>query len=244
LTNQAPAKLEEEYAEPLGAWRRQPSPATAGALLKAVRPVIDTAVTTYAPGSSPAVAGRAKLMALAAMQRYDPRQMRLRSFLLSQLQSLRRVGREGAEPIRWPERIVLDLHNIERSRRELEDRLGRDPTTSELSDYSGLSPLRISRIRQAKPALSEGSLERRRSELGSGGAMPPVANPDDDAWTEFVYHDLAPNEQKIFEWTTGYRGAERLSSQAIADKFGLSPAAISHRRADIQAKFNARPNFL
>lgn len=233
--------LEPEFAPHYSAWKADPNPRTAGALVQALDPVLNSAVRTYGGGSpSPTLRSRAKLLALEAAGRYDPARAKLRTHLMVHLQGLRRYAAREQQIVGVPERVALDLHRVRTSAGELADRLGRDPTDRELADHTGLSVKRIGYVRQARGALAEGQLTR-EGESGEEVFQPAVVqNHNDRGWTDLVYHDSSPTDQLILEHSLGLHGKKVLPKQQIARKLGLSPGAVSQRAARIQAMLDKR----
>jgi DNA-directed RNA polymerase specialized sigma subunit len=233
--------LEPEFAPHYQAWKADANPRTAGALVNALQPVLDTAVRTYGGGTpSPTLKSRAKLMALEAAGRYDPQRAKLRTHLLVHLQGLRRYAAREQQIVSVPERVALDLHRMRISTGELTDKLGREPTDQELSDHTGLSRKRIGYVRGARGALAESQLTR-EGEGGEEVFQPAVVQTHNDhAWTELVYSDLGPQDQLILEHSLGLHGRRVLPKQHIAKKLNLSPGAVSQRAARIQAMLDKR----
>jgi DNA-directed RNA polymerase specialized sigma subunit len=235
--------LESEFAEPYNTWKANPSPENATALLKTVHPVLTAALRTYGTQSSPTLQSRAKIMALDAMDRYDPSKAKLRTHLMFQLQGLRRHAAREQQILSVPEQVALDLNHLRESENHLRDQLGRDPSDSELADHTGLSLKRIGYIRGARPSYAEGSMQRTTSE-GEDIYSPPVVERDNvRQWHEFVYHDLAPTDQLIMEHTLGLHGKPVLANKDLAQKLMISPGAVSQRKAKIQAKLDLREEF-
>lgn len=231
--------LEPDYAEAFNAWKAAPTPATSGAVLKAVRPVIDAAVRSYGgPNPGPLLTSRARRLVLDALPAYDPTRGPLRAHLDGQLRGLRRAAAEQAQVIHVPEQVRLDQHHVFGAETRLRDALGRDPTDAELADATGLSARRLAHIRKARDGVPEGALKV----PGGGGEeyAPAVADADDDAWTRFVYGGLAPTDQLILEWTLGLNNKPVLSGREVAAKLGVTPAAVSQRKARIQAALDQR----
>jgi DNA-directed RNA polymerase specialized sigma subunit len=234
-------KLEQEFQQPYNEWKTTPNQRTTGALLKAVDPILESAIKTYGGRvHSPNLRSQAKLMALDAFQRYDPTRAKLRTHLMSHLQGLRRVAAQEGQIIHIPERVGLDLHRLRVAEAELRDIYGRDPSDMELADHTGLSRKRITYIRKALPGISEGSISGVPTEEDQINIGPAVHSPADQAWYDFVYHDLHPVDQVIMEHTLGLHGKQILSKQQIANKLRLSPGAISQRASKIQDKLNKR----
>ena len=229
--------LEPEFQPHFAAWQKAPhEPAATGRFLDAIKPIIASAVRSYGgKNPSPVLHSKAKLMALDAARRYDPSKAKLRTHLMTNLQGLRRlVVREG-QIISIPERVGLDLHHIHRATEELADRLGRDPSDSELADHTGISLKRLAHVRKAKPGFAESQMVT-QGESGEEQFNPAVVDPTGNRkqLLDFIYHDLHPVDQLILEHTVGLHGKRILPKQEIARKVGLSAGSISQRAARIQ----------
>lgn len=182
-------------------------------------------------------------MALDAMKRYDPSKAKLRTHLMFQLQGLRRVSARESQILSVPEQVALDLNNLRQSENVLRDKLGRDPADSEVADHTGLSIKRLTYIRGMHPSYAEGSYQRPTDE-GEDIYQPAVQDKANvKQWHEFVYHDLGPIDQVIMEHTLGLHNKPILQNAEVARKLGVSPGAISQRKARIQGKLDLRDEF-
>lgn len=216
------------------AWKAAPTPQTRAALLTAMAPTLDTAVNQYAGGPpSPTLRSRAKIMALQAMERFDPQRGKLHTHVLSQLQGLRRVAGGEAAGVVTPERVVLNRVALTRAEQELEDKFGRAPTTTELAGHTGLSPRRLAYIRRAHVPLNSGAVLDADGNVFNPASDLPGDNPAGTAWQEFIHRDLDPTNQLIMEHTMGMFGRRRLSTGQLAVRLGVTPGAISQRKAKI-----------
>jgi hypothetical protein len=109
FSGKRPAGVGTEFDTVYSQWKTNHTPETNTALLKTIQPVIDTAVSSYAgQDTSPTIKSRARLMALKALETYDPNRGNVRTHLLSQLQSLRRVSAQAQNIISIPEQVSLD----------------------------------------------------------------------------------------------------------------------------------------
>lgn len=229
----------DDFMPAYQAWQGQRTPQNNTALLKTLQPVLETAVTSYAGGNqSPTIKSRAKIMALRAMESFDPQKGNVRTHLLSQLQSLRRLSAQEQNIIHVPEQVGLDFQHLNESENELRDQLGRDPTDDELSDHTNLSVRRIRKIRQFRQPVSEGTVVGQESEENDPtdvASAVPGASRGHDAWLNFVYGDLGPTDKLIMDMTLGRNGKRRAATQDIARRLGITPGAVSQRAAKIQA---------
>lgn len=235
--------LEPDFQEPFTAWQQEPSPANTGAMLRAVDPIINSALRAYAGPSAKSVnlKSQAKMMAADAFGSYDPAKGPLKSHLMARLQRLRRTASQQRQIIRVPEQVALDQMQSEAASKELEEQLGRPPSDQELSDFTGLSVKRLQYVRGSGRPLAESTITR-PGEEGAGMYDPRVRpiQQDDDAWLELVYDDLDPTNQFIMERVLGMHGHEPTRSSQVAAQLKISPAAVSHRMAQIQQKVDQR----
>lgn len=229
-------KLETDFDEPYRAWKTAPGPATTGALLRAVNPVLDTALKSYGSQTSPNLRSRAKQLAIKAFDTYDPTRGNLKTHLLSQLQRLRRASAEEQQIISVPEAVRLDHYNLIQAENELADRLGRSPSDAEISDYTGLAPKRLQYVRQLRLPISEGAAERD----GNAPSVVGVGYDPDAAWRSFIYYDLSPTDQLIMDLSLGLHGNQQTDINEIAKRLGVTVGAVSQRRAKIQQLIDAR----
>lgn len=233
------SRLEPQYRDFYDTWKRNPDPSNAGKLLRAVGPEIDKGITAHVGAPNPLIKSRARMLALRAIRSYDPSQARLGTHIVNQLQGLKRVSRQQSQILPIPERVSLDANHLDRVRNDLSDRLGREPSLTELADETGLSVKRIRYVQKFRHPVAEGTLAHASvSEEGSGMLAPAVESEPTDAWLDLVYGDLEPKNQKIMEWTLGMYGQPVLPNQEIARRLGISSGAVSQRKARIQQLLN------
>lgn len=230
------AKLEPDYQEAYNGWKARPDKVSTGGLLRTLQPSIDRAIQAHVGESHPLIRSRARSIVLKSLPKYDATKSSLNTYVMNQLYGLRRVNRQQTQIISTPERWSHEAGTLARDEANLQEMLGRAPTTSELADHSGVSLRRIARVRSFHQPLAEGQLE---AATGSGHtSFDPRVNEasDDNRWADIVYLDLEPTDQKIMEHALGMYGRPVLQNQQIADMVGLSPGAVSQRKARIQAQ--------
>lgn len=230
-------KLEKDFEPTFSAWKADPSPVNASALIQKTAPLIDSVVRPL--GSSPALKNRAKRIVLNAARVYNPEQASFKTHIMNHLQGLKRIGAQQDMPIQVPERLLLDRRRLNAVHMSLEDELGRLPSDMELADRSGLSLKRIAKVRRFIDPASEGFYNRHDDADDAADGAPAIENTvPSEIFEDYVYHDLAPRDQLIFEHALGKHGREKLNSQQIAEKVGITPAAVSQRLQLIQQKLN------
>lgn len=239
------SRLETEYQAPYTTWKEAPTPTNTGALVRAVKPVIDKGIRSYGGGdknNSPIIRGKAKQIVMDSFEKYDPQKAKLQTHLLEQLKGLQRYKGQQQNIISMPERVVLDRQQLDESTKELEDWLGREPSDKELADKTGLSLKRIKYIRQAQNPLAEGTYTGWKEQSENAPLLPPVEQQDNDAWVNFVYHHLADVKNSslpvVMEYTLGLHGKPKLSTAQLAQKLGVSPGRVAQYRAQIQEKLD------
>lgn len=243
FSKQTHTGVQDNFAETHQLWRQNQTPEMNTKMLSAVQPTIDTALSSYV-GTSPssAMKTRAKLMALKALQNFDPAKGNVRTHLLSQMQSLRRLSAQEQNIISIPEQVGLDYQKLNEAERALADRLSRDPTDDELADETGLSVRRIGKIRSFHQPLAEGTtVSENAEEQADGGDLAskiPGQTTAQEAWVNFVYGDLSPTNKLIMDMLLGRNGRRKTSVQEIARKLNITPGAVSQRAAKIQELIN------
>jgi len=213
-------------------WKADPSPKNGSALLANIQGDIDRAVQSHTGGLSPVDRSAGRILAMRAMQKYDGRSS-VGTYLNSQLLPLKRAAAARGVGVNIPRSVPQDKHRLQVANENLLDRLGREPSLAELSEYSGLPLSRINQLSKINlPVTAE-------SEMGDDGEATVTAGDQavdtpDLTWQKTVYFGLSPRDQFIMQHTTGLYGAKILSNQDIAKRLKVSPAAISQRKAIIQ----------
>lgn len=229
------SRLEPEYAEAYNAWKQLPNPQTSSALLRTIDPVISSAIKSYGGQSqgSPVLRSKARYMALKSLDSYDPRKAGLKTYLLTQLRGLQRVGAQQAHVIRQPEQVLLDRRRLQRAEHELEQKLGRPPSIHALADYTGLSVKRIAYIKQGRQAFAPGQVQSLHDAQVELPATAPGGMQQAE-WADLIYYDLSETDKAIYDHLTGSHSREPLSTSALAKRLGFTPSAISQRAVRIQ----------
>jgi RNA polymerase sigma-B factor len=233
------SKLEPEYEPLYAAWTARPDKQTTGALLRTVEPVISNALRSYGGGpASPTLRSQARQLAVQSFDNYDPQRGSLRSHLLSRLQRIHRVAGQERQIIRVPEQVSLDQMHTDAATTNLQEKLGRPPSDSELADHTGISLRRLGYIRQGRRPIAEGTISRTNVEGGGYDPATQAINVNNDTWLEFIYDELPPTNQFIMERAFGLHGNTRMSATAIAKALKITPGAVSHRMQQIQRQLD------
>ncbi len=219
-------------------WQQRPTPQNASKLLAFLQPTIDKGISAHVGLSTSNLRSRGRQLALQAARSYDPSKgAKLETHVMNQLQGLKRIARQQEQIAHVPERVSLENHQLHRSSLELEEQLGREPSTAELAEHTGLSPRRIAHVRSLQLPVAEGSLVT-ENDGEQSSFQPAVTQDTNPAWQELVYGELSPVHQKVMEYGLGLYGHRKLSNQQIASRLQLSPGRISQIKAEIQQQLD------
>lgn len=213
-------------------WNEQGDDESWERLMEEAQPVVEQAKNTYAGGKDdPVIELKKRELTHKAIKSYDPEQASLKTHLFQQLKPLNRVLHHRANALKIPQRAWWDLKNMREQEQEYRQEHGYTPTAQELADITGLSMKRIGSLRQfSHEPLADSMLKKEDPEAMQGAQDLE----EEDNWPgRAVYYGLSPTEQKIMEWRTGIFGAEQLPNKEIAQKLGVSEAAVSQRSKKI-----------
>jgi len=215
--------------EQWSAWDKDRSNDNLNALMETAKPVIDKAITSYAPGSSPAVKSQAKILTRRAIESYDPKRgTKFQSYLYTQLQPLQREAM-SYDTLYTPERVRFDLRQVRDASRQFTEHNGREPNDDELADSMGISKRRIAHLRRFdKMVLGEGRFTPEDDD--EDDAALPETQQAGRVWQQAVYEDLSNIDKLIYDLKTGRNGRTKAMKVGdIAKKLKMTPSAVSQR---------------
>jgi len=169
----------------------------------------------------------AKLQALKAFKTYDPNKgVKLSTHVTNNLKKVNRLVYNNMELLSIPENRRIKFKNFEAAEANLEEELGRPPTVNELSDKLGWSKAEVARHRA----------ESWKELSASNPNVSDVGFHDDANSTliSYVYNDLAPKYQSVFEMTTGYGGSKEYDNKYIMKKLNMTQGQLSYAKTKIK----------
>ncbi|MCL2120187.1 MAG: hypothetical protein FWH27_17365, partial [Planctomycetaceae bacterium] len=169
-------RLEPQYADTYHVWREKKDDTSRENLLQTITPAIERTVRGIHGADPNYMKLQGKILAMKAMDRYDPEQSSLETYLTHQLMPLRRKARQQMNVLSIPDRLLMASQQLESAETELQDELGRMPTTLELSDRLHISAKQIERIRRMTHARNTGSYLTPDDEGTVGGNMEVARN--------------------------------------------------------------------
>ncbi len=208
-------------------WKASGSREDLGVLFNHMEPVIQKEVSRWASGpvARPVLNLEAKKISLNAFNSFDPNKAKLNTHLTNNLKGLSRIVYTHTNPARMPEHQVLKLSTFMSSKQALEEQLGREPTSQEISEELAWSP---------------GEVERYQGQIRTGYSTSQPLPPGfdrfdaDKVFLDFVYNDLVDQDKAVFEHTTGYGGKRVLSASELMAKTKMTQGQISHSKRRIR----------
>lgn len=208
-------------------WKATGSREDLGVLFNHMEPVIQKEVSRWASGpvARPVLNLEAKKISLNAFNSFDPNKAKLNTHLTNNLKGLSRIVYTHTNPARMPEHQVLKLSTFMSSKQALEEQLGREPTSQEISEELAWSP---------------GEVERYQGQIRTGYSTSQPLPPGfdrfdaDKVFLDFVYNDLVDQDKAVFEHTTGYGGKRVLSASELMAKTKMTQGQISHSKRRIR----------
>lgn len=215
----------EEDTQVWESWRNSPNQRNMGVVLNQLNPLIQKEVNRWSGSYSlarPLLELEANRLASEAVHSYSPqRGAALATHVTNRLKKLSRLPYTHQNLARLPEHQTLKFHSFHSAKAELEDRLGREPTSAELTDELGWS----------RPYMTRFKKSLRKEFLESGDPVPIFDSASDDAQTvDFIYNDMSPLQQRLFEHTTGYGGARTLSNPQLMKRLKMSQGQLSYQK--------------
>jgi len=207
-------------------WKKSQSPDDLQALLNQMRPIIMREVVKWSASlSTSLLEAEGKRLAVEAFHTYDPNAgAALSTYVASRLPKLSRLVYSNQNTARLSETQALLFHTYNRAKSELTDTHGRDPTSVELADHLGWSQKKLTAFQ--RQANRKEFIES-EDHPESGGA--------EDHLTDYIFHDLTPLQQQVFELKTGYNGKPQLSGAAICKQLNITQGQLSYQLSQIVA---------
>lgn len=213
-------------------WNRTRSSADMQALLNHLQPLINQQVTRWGGTlSRPMLETKAKVLAAEAIKTYQPnRGAALATHVTNRLQKLSRTVYTHTQAARLPEHKAVGMATFSVANDQLQNDLGREPTHVELADHLGWSQARTQEFQRAYG----------RKELLASGEFNPASFPiadQHDPIIDYVYFDMEPKNQQIFEHITGYGGKPVLSNRELMSRFKITQGQLSYQKRKIKTMF-------
>lgn len=233
------ASLIETQQEEARLWRkwdaRGRKPQDLAPLMRSLAPLIQDKVNVYAgkvPIPPASIRTEFQQQALRALKTYRPdKGAKLNTWVQTNLRKGQRYITTYQNLGRIQEDRVYKIGTFNTTKDLLTDELGREPTSTELSDRLKWHPKEVATLEL------ELRKDLRVSGFGPDGAEPSTVEPSREAEVlRLVAYELTPEEKLVYEYSFGVGGKQRLRSGAIAKKLGMSASKVSRLRGSIADK--------
>lgn len=160
--------------------------------------------------------------ALNALRTFNPNKgANVSSWVTTNLKKAQRWITANQNPTRVLEGRVYKIGMFDNALVNLDDQLGREPTTQELAEHLKWSEAEVGRMQS----------EKRRALYTGGsdtGYDPTVIMPSRESEIlNLIRPELSPEELLVYEYKTGYGGKPQLKSGQIAKKLGISASKVT-----------------
>lgn len=206
----------------------------AGEFLTSVDKTIDQAIYNYASGDK-AFKTQARILALHAAESYDPNAgTNINTHVYNTLKRLQRISAQRGNLTHVPEVASTQRAAVMKARRDYEIDNGVEPTVEELATMTGISRKRINDLANYQPVAPDSLTVSPEGDSLVAAREQHALN----LYDEYTYNGLDRTDKKIYEWSTGYGGSPKISQVEMAQKLGITPAAVNKRYKNIALKFN------
>jgi DNA-directed RNA polymerase specialized sigma subunit len=217
-------------------WNRTRSPLDFDALLKQMMPLIKTEVQKHVGVLDyMTLESEAILQAKKAFETYNPTAgASLATHLVNYLKKMKRMIYEKQSFLKVPEAHKLRWNTFNIARQDLMNQLGREPSFAEMKDRLGWST----------QALTLFNRYMDKAEFSEDKPMPKflaidlaMTDSEDKKLLAYLYHDLNPQEQRLFELLTGYGGiTPARNATEIMRKLGINQNQLSYQKKKLIEK--------
>lgn len=217
--------MESRQQQDLELWRKWKQTGRSDVLeklLDRLQPLIYREVVKWGSTVPPAaLESKGRMLTAEALKTYDPNKgAAIGTHVTARLRKLSRYVYPHQNVARLPENKQLMFNTVSVAQNNLQDTLGREPSVEELADELKWSPRKVADFQRSFG---------RRELVESEGAF---LETDDDSsvLTDFFYHGLAPNDQRLFEDITGYGGNNPKTNAQLRSKYNLTQGQLSYRK--------------
>jgi len=215
-------------------WQRTKDPNLFAELVIRYQPVVNSVVKRYSTvGVAPAtLRANATSQMIKAFGSYDGSMgAQPTTHIWNNLQKVQRIATESQISGHIPENRNLKRATFTIVKQNLEDRLGYEPSTSELSDELSWNKKETARM------LNEvtGETTASKAAFDFYGNSITKENPD-KALVDYLYHELNGKDKVIFEHTFGYGGKPVLNNKEIAKKLRVNEMFVHRAKQKMSSR--------
>lgn len=215
-------------------WQKSKDPKLFADLIIRYQPVVNSVVNRYSTvGVAPAtLRAQATSQLIKAFDSYKPdKGAQPTTHIWNNLQKVQRIASESQISGHIPEHRNLKRATFTIVKQNLEDRLGYEPSTAELSDELNWNKKETARM------LNEVQGETTASKAAFdfyGNSI--TKEHKDKALVDYLYHELDGKDKVIFEHTFGFAGKPILNNKEIAKKLRVNEMFVHRSKKRLSEK--------
>lgn len=212
-------------------WRKDPSDANFGKIVSSLEPSIQYHVNRFGDvGISKGILhAEAVGLIRKSLDRYNPRKAGLSTHANNYLKKLSRFATTYGQIVRIPEHRVAKIRTFERVKSDLEDNLGRPPTSDELSDELGWPEREVGRMEKSlRGVVFESQVPFDTGFIQEKEQINRIVHAMGTA--------LPPQQKEVLYYTYGLMDHPKLETNEIAAKLKVTPTRVIQLKHAIAAK--------
>jgi len=208
-------------------WDKTHNKKTLSQLVASFNPMIKSQINRFSSGliTPPVLEAEAKKLTIDAISSFNPRKANLGTHVFNHLKKLRRFTLKHQNIFKVPELKGLSIKTYQGVNEFLHEKLGRPPSLNELSEELKWPAKRITSIQN----IIKGSVPESTMVYQDIGHKGPTI--------DYVYNNLDPKSQFVFEHLTGYQGSSQLNEKQIAKRLKITPKKIHKMKNKIIQSF-------
>lgn len=224
--------LQKEELELWKRWKYQNDQSALDELMKSLRPIVKKVAGPWQKSGLPksVIEAEVKKNILESLRHYDPSHgVQLNTFIISRSKKVNRLVYKHQNIGRISEQRITQIGTYNNVKQFMSDKLGKEPSAGQLADELSWSIPEVERMEK----------ESRKDIIGSTQLHDPgmIYADRENEVLDFLYFELTPEEQLIYEYLLGKNGKPQLKANEIAKRLNTNPAKISRTRAKIADKY-------
>ena len=212
--------------EQLLEWQKTKDPEAFAKLVIRYQPVVNSVVNKYRTTGLPPATLRAQatVQLIKAFETYNPdKKTQPTTHIWNNLQKVQRIASESLMSGHIPEARNLKRSTFTIVQDNLTDQLGREPNVHEMSDELGWDTREVERMNSEM----KGETTASNAPFDFYGSS-TKGKSKDKVLIDYLYYELSGIEKKIFEYTFGYGGNQKLNNKEIAKALNINEMQV-HR---------------